>query len=93
MDPYRLPESAEESATMKVVRDAEREMIDIFARLLSTTDPPEIEHCVSRIDALAHERALGLRLEAARRMVFASEYKFIVKDDIVQRAPEPEQDK
>lgn len=80
-DPYRMPEDPEESATMKVVRDAEREMFETFARILSTTDPRDFGPLVNRLDRLAHERCLGIRLETMRRMRPPGPFAFVVTAD------------
>lgn len=56
------------SATMKVARDAEREMVETFARILAETDPRELDSHLRHLDHLAHERRLAIQFEAARVM-------------------------
>ena len=79
VDPYRTNE--ETSEVEKVARLAEREMMELFARLLSETNPHEISRIVTRLDRLAHERALALRIEAQRRMYDWKPRSFVVNAD------------
>lgn len=87
--PYRTAEEPEESETAKVARQAEREMLETFARLLSETNPHEIGQHIRRLDLLAHERRLAIRLECARRMIMPTAFSFVVVDGVLERAPVP----
>ncbi|WP_146653972.1 hypothetical protein [Labilithrix luteola] len=90
MHPYREAEAPEESETEKVIRQTEREMLETFARLLSESNPHELDPLTARIGRLAHERRLAIQLEFHRRMRDPRPFAFIVTaDGILERVPTP----
>lgn len=92
-DSYRSPESDPPSETEKVARQAEREMMAAFAGLLSVSDPREIGPFITRLDHLAHERCLAIRLEAHRRMWDFKPRSFVVTDEgLIVEASSPSGD-
>jgi hypothetical protein len=87
--PYRVND-APMSATEKVARDAEREMLETFARILSTTDPRELDPLVARLDRLAHERCLAIRLEVRRREIDFRPRSFVVTaEGLIEEVEDP----
>lgn len=82
--PYRTPEErGEESETMKLIKQLDREMLERFAMLLSETNPHCIDEHTRKLSLLAHERRLAIQLETARVMRFGHPTTFAVVDGML----------
>lgn len=73
---------------MKIIRENEQKMLEKFAQILNETNPNMIDELVKKLDWLAHERALAIRFETARRMIEPGAFSFIVVDGVLERVSE-----